>query len=732
MKRVMISCIGVGFTLLCVNPLHSTMLVRIHNPSPHELPRALDIAGQKRGEWIDVVVDQYELADLAHLKTEVVIEDLESFYAARKGEYHDYTDFVNQMVLVATVFPDIAILDTLGVTYEGREVLALKISDNVDVQEDEPELLFVGLHHAREWPSLEICLFLVDTLTWGYGSDPSITDVVNTRQIWIVPCLNPDGYVYCHDEGHDWRKNRRYFPQFDTTGVDLNRNYDGSNDGHPGGEWGSIPGGTSHGPHTEVYCGPSPFSEAETQALRNLILQHDFVFGVSYHTWQESVMWQWGYTTDPAEDSMIMSEVGEEMASRITRQYGAGTYDAYQSSIGLYYTAGDYGDWHYGFTLYADGKNTLAYTVEACASFHPSTSYLDQIVRENFDGAFYLCQIADSISSLLTPRVMPPQLTNTDTISASYALVWLQTNPSASPDYYALQELTALSVMTDDGESGDTLWYRRYFTIDGSTYHSPDHSYFSSLSRANDVSALTARWPLLVDAGDSLTFWCRYDIEENWDYAFVEVSLDTRRWEILGAFTGASDWTREAYTLEPYAGNSLFIRFRYITDDAIQYAGFWVDDIHPVASFGTSETLDSAITDTAYVIDYRPAGHYYYRVRGHNDERGWGDWSQLEHVVATSVWEHEVASDPGSVYLIHRGSTPFRSATVIEYYVPDRCEVSLDMYNLVGGHVATLQKSQVEKGVHRISCTASLPPGVYFCQLRSPFGSRTIKLLRLR
>jgi len=733
MKRVWVVLFSVSVLFLSAHRVQSKVLIRIHSPVEDELPRGLDIAGAKRGEWIDVVIEEQNLHDFAHLQTEVLIEDLESFYAARKGEYHSYPELVNHLETVAAVYSDIVMMDTLGLTYEGREILALKLSDNVTVDESEPEVLFIGLHHAREWPSLEICLFYVDTLTWSYGVDPHITEIVNSCEIWIVPCMNVDGYIWCHDLGHDWRKNMRYFPQFGDTGVDLNRNYDGANSGNPLGDWGSIPGGTSHSPHSEVYCGPSPFSEDETQAIRDLICAHDFVFAVSYHTYQESVMWPWGYSFDLAEDSDVMANVGEEMASRITKQSGVGTYDPYQSA-GLYPTSGDFTDWGYGFSLYGGGKNLFAYTVEACASFHPSESSLDQVVRENFDGALYICEIADSIGDLLTPRVLPPEIAEFDSsYSDSYTILWSQKNSAASPDYYQLDELSGFSVATDDAESGSDHWDTRYFTVRDERSYSPGHAYCSNLVVGNEASTMTSVWPLIVSGQDSLRFWCWYDIEEEWDYAYAEVSLDGRQWQILGEFTGNSGgWVRKVYSLSLYEGSSLFLRFRYITDDYVEREGFWVDDIHPVPGFDSAVTLDSTITDTSYVASPAQGGYYYYRVRGHNDSRGWGDWSQLEGVLATSISEGECPSASPGVSLVECRINPFRSSTLIDFYVPDCCDISLDIYNLLGEHVTNLKRDKVEEGHHSAHWSSALAPGVYFCRLESPFGIRTIKLVRLR
>ncbi len=650
MKSIVVTLALSLFLFSSMSVASPKMLVRVYTeglPIEKRLPRGLDIAGAKRGEWVDVVIAEEILGRMVDsgFRIEIISYDVEALESELRGDYHDYQELVDSLEAIAATYPNIAMLETLGTTYEGRDILALKISDNVSVDEDETEVLFVGLHHAREWPTLEICLFCIDTLTGAYGVDPNITQIVDSRQIWIVPCENPDGYVYCHDQGHDWRKNRRYFPEFGTYGVDPNRNYGGSSNGVALGEWGSIPGGTSHSASSSVYCGPSPASEAETQVMVDLILAHDFIFGVSYHTYGEMVIWSWGYTSSPTDDSDLITDIGEAMASRISVQSGAGTYDAFQSS-GLYCTSGDFDDWSYGHSLYCGGKNMLSYTVEMCNQFHPHASYLDQIVRENFDGAFYLLEIADSIAGLLTPRVMPPVLAELDTsYTGSYTVIWSQTNPAAFPDYYQLDELTGFSVVTDDAESGSSLWETERFMVSSTRYYSSSHSYFSNLLSGNNASSMTTIWPLPVSAGDSLSFWCWYDIETNWDYAYVEVALEGREWDILDEFTGSSGWVRKVYSLDAYAGKSIFIRFRYITDDYTENEGFYVDDIDPVPHFDGAVTLSSSIADTTYPVNPGGPGQYWYMVKGHNNPREWGDWSQLEDILVMAADSLIVESD---------------------------------------------------------------------------------------
>ena len=227
------------------------MLVRLNTTTEAQmksLPGWLDIAGARPLEWTDIVINEDQLEDVRALgiPVEILEKDLEAMMRAMAGQYHTFPQVVDILETLAADYPDIVKLDTLGQSYQGNEIFLLKISDNVDIEEEEEEqVLFVALHHAREWPSLEVALFIADSLASAYGVVPEITDIIDSQQIWIVPCLNPDGYIYSHDLGNDWRKNRHHFPEWNSWGVDLNRNWGGSHDGNPIGQWGSMPGSIS-------------------------------------------------------------------------------------------------------------------------------------------------------------------------------------------------------------------------------------------------------------------------------------------------------------------------------------------------------------------------------------------------------------------------------------------------------------------------------------------------------
>jgi hypothetical protein len=600
------------------------------------LPCDIEIAAANQGEWVDIIIPRYRLSELTALQLPytVLIADMDSYDREMMGSYHTLAQIESMLQSIASNYPNITSLYSIGTTYEGRNIWCLEISDNPGVDEGEPGVFFMGLHHAREWPTVEICLKIADELTSNYGSDPTITDVVDGVRLWLVTCMNPDGYYYCHDQGHDWRKNRKPYPG--GIGVDLNRNYGGSSNGDPWGSWGSVfDSAATHDPSQEVFCGSSPFSELETQAIRNIFLNNDISASITWHTYGELVMWPWGYITTGAPDSTYLTQIGQQIASRITQQDGSGTYTPQQSDV-LYPTTGDTCDWAYGYSQYVIGRPTFSYTIEACQTFQPSTSYLDQICQENFDGALYLLTEADDIKNTVIPRVAPPVIDELPVDpDGNYTITWQEKNPDANPDYFQLDELTDLTLYKDYAETGTDLWNLDGFTLSTSRYYSSSHSYKSRYAN-DDVSTMTTVTPLPVAEDTKLSFWCWYNTENGYDYAFVEVSKDGRYFEVLDSFSGSSgNWVFKEYNLDEYVGESVVIRFRYATDSYTLQEGFYVDDITPVADFDTITTLSSSITNHFYDITGKSNGTYYYRVKGHNSVRGWGDFSTLERIIVS-------------------------------------------------------------------------------------------------
>jgi carboxypeptidase T len=318
------------------------------------------------------------------------------------GTYHSFDEIELELQGIASGYPGITKLMSIGKTYEGRDIWAIKISDNPDIEEDEPEVYFNGGHHAREWMAFEVPLCLINALVENYTTNATIRDIVDSRQIWIVPAVNPDGRVYDGDNDPatyvNWRKNRRDNGD-GTFGVDLNRNY--------GYLWGAA--GASDMTSEEGYRGPYPFSENETSAIRDFVEQHDFVFSISYHSSGQLILYPWGFTKGPSKDDELFASLGAEMSKRITNTADSNR-DYYRPIRGsdLYMTSGSDEDWLYAengvysfvIELYPHWSDFFPIPDPAVSSpyngFHPSADKIIPVCNDNIPAALFLAQIADN------------------------------------------------------------------------------------------------------------------------------------------------------------------------------------------------------------------------------------------------------------------------------------------------------------------------------------------------
>ncbi|MEE2886723.1 MAG: M14 family zinc carboxypeptidase [Planctomycetota bacterium] len=206
---------------------------------------------------------------------------------------------------------------SIGKSIEGRDLWMVKISDNVGQDEAEPEVFYDALHHAREPLSMETTIVFMEELLAGYGKDKEATFLVNERELFFVPCVNPEGYEHNRalrpNGGGMWRKNRR--PNGGGSyGIDLNRNYATG--------WSAPNGGNSTNPNSDVYRGTAPFSEPETLAIENFIKTRSFVQICSCHTYTEILLQPWGYKPGVTSNSAEYDLIGDRMTAANPMQRG--------------------------------------------------------------------------------------------------------------------------------------------------------------------------------------------------------------------------------------------------------------------------------------------------------------------------------------------------------------------------------------------------------------------------
>ncbi|XP_045603336.2 carboxypeptidase B [Procambarus clarkii] len=257
--------------------------------------------------------------------------------------YHNLGEIYSILDGAVAAFPHLVSLYTAGTTYEGRDIRVAKVSSG----EPKPVIWIDCGIHAREWISSATCQYILDQLTSGYGSDGQVTDLLDTYDFHIMPCANPDGYNYTWNEDRLWRKNRS--PHTLCKGVDCNRNFDSDFGG----------AGTSDIPCSDLYHGPSAFSERESAAVRDAVLALDDVaMFYSLHSYAQLWMTPYGYTTDLPANYDEQVRVAEVSVRALEAVHGT-QYQYGNIADIIYMAAGGSIDW-----VYDTAKVPYTYGVE--------------------------------------------------------------------------------------------------------------------------------------------------------------------------------------------------------------------------------------------------------------------------------------------------------------------------------------------------------------------------------
>ncbi len=321
--------------------------------------------------YLHTVLSEHEVALLrkAGWPHDVLVEDLAAAYRARQnlppaekktlerqmreqfnidgfgfgsmGGYYTFDEVVAKLDSMHLNYPElISEKVSLGLSVEGRDIWMVKISDSPQVDEGEPEILYTALHHAREPQGMATVIYFMYYLLENYGSNPDATFLVNNREMYFVPVVNPDGYVYNQQTdpngGGFWRKNRKNNGD-GSYGIDLNRNY--------GYQWGYNNSGSSPSPSSDTYRGPFAFSEPETQILRDFSDSRHFKLCFNYHTYSDLLIYPFGYESSlypPAPDDDIFLTLAQDMT-----QFNNYTYGTANQTVG-YLVNGEANDWMYG------------------------------------------------------------------------------------------------------------------------------------------------------------------------------------------------------------------------------------------------------------------------------------------------------------------------------------------------------------------------------------------------
>jgi len=345
-------------------PVRTVAQVYVPNARTMEYLRTFQVGFQESGrpDYAQIITDRETIDELraAGFEVEILIEDVAARVAARnsyirsmppevppKGKvvldhfltHAEMTTYLNDM---AAAYPDLMTVEVIGSSVEDRDLFLVKISDNVEVNEPEPAFFFEGTAHGDELAGYMLDLHIIEWLLTNYGVDDELTELVNTREIFIEPLTNPDGNY----DGGIWGRMRE-----NAHGVDLNRNF--------GYMW----------TNREFEPGSSILSEPETQAITDVWMRpQPFAHGISWHGGAVVYSYPWSYHPDAALEEAEFDYLGNEYI--YPRCQDPNMDIAYQGYWGMYQALGVTKD------MYLGTHGSMAATIEL--SYNKQLSWSDE------------------------------------------------------------------------------------------------------------------------------------------------------------------------------------------------------------------------------------------------------------------------------------------------------------------------------------------------------------------
>ncbi|MCX6639899.1 MAG: M14 family zinc carboxypeptidase [bacterium] len=627
MRRLMFSLTVLFIAMMICSPLPAQEVEKYHlilipNPSPETIQRlgelglALDDAHAVKNQGIEIPVSDSDLnlvrshglnfrliqEDLAGYYEKICLENLHTVLPlvdtdpvhmkyGSMGGFYTFQQITSDLDSMRLLYPNLCTAKViLGNGWNNNPIYMVKISDNPDIDENEPEAIFDALHHAREPGGYTATLYAMWYLLENYGTDAEVTYLVNNREFYFVPVTNPDGLLYNQQTnpngGGTWRKNRRN--NGGSYGVDLNRNYSY--------QWGYDNIGSSPTPSSETYRGPSAASEPETQAMINFTNVRHFATGMTCHTSGNVYLTAYGYANVMPE----YYDVHMDYMGYAAQQNG---YDFGPSYVVEYASNGRTQDWQ----LHEHDIINIEPEIGS-HGFWPSISYIMPEARDNLNcflnqfwcaGGQVLFSSLDVVDGYLTPgqtenlictvfnrgwgtseavnyqlSSIDPYITittstaSTDTLrrrstagnSANPFIVEVASNcpighiaqftVSINQGGFIRTQNVNLTVgqptvfFQDNAETGMSNWTTTgTWGLCNTNPHAGTYSFADSPSgnygnNANMTMTLTQPLNLSGSTTLWLEYWARWNIEANYDFCQIEVSTNGSTWTPLaGQYT---------------------------------------------------------------------------------------------------------------------------------------------------------------------------------------------------
>lgn len=733
---------------------------------------AVDHGEVKQGHWFVGDLSAAEITKLQGLgyELEILIPDVSAYYVAQNrsdaprsgalrelcepvptvpvpqnfslgsmGGYYTWQEMQDILDAMHAAYPElISAKASIGESYEGRPIFYVRMSNNPTVDQDKPEVFYNALHHAREPASLSQVILFMWHLLENYGSDAEATYLLDNMELYFVPCVNPDGYVFnetnAPDGGGMWRKNRRDNGD-GTFGVDLNRNY--------GQGWGFDNSGSSPDPASEVYRGTAAFSEPEIQVIRDFCESREFRLTLNYHTYGNLLIYPWGYIPSfYTQDSALFVNYGQ----LLTRDNGY-VYGTADQTVN-YVTNGSSDDWMYGEQ--STKEKIFAMTPEAGEAsdgFWPPEARITDICLVNVSQNLHLAHLSGTLAVAqdLSPSTLPlgggfiPFQLKRLGLEPGELIVSLSvldgdgtTGPSRTFTAMELLEERTDSIaftLSNSPLDGDVVRFE--LTVDNGLF-----VYRDTLTKT--VGTLTT---LIADDGSTLSNW-----QGTW-------GLSSTTW-----FSPSSSITDSPFgTYSNNANRQITlvqaIDLSNVTSATLSFMAKW--DIEP--SYDHVQVLasgDNGITWTALCGNYTKSGSEYqepgepifdgqqtawvleemsldafiggsvrirFQLRSDFYENGDGFYFDDLRVITTGSTGTGIIDQSGAPSVISVQPNPASDHTLVRYSLPTGVQsASLVLLNAMG---QVAQQVRVEgRSTSIVLRTAELAPGTYTCVLQTSEG----------
>lgn len=684
-------------------------------------------------------------AELMNSKTIQNNDNVASFSYGSMGGFYTYAEMVQKLDSMRLQYPNlITAKQDRGTTAEGRKIWSVKISDNPDMDESatEPVVYFDGVHHAREPISMAATMYFMYWLLDNYNTNPEAKYLVDNREIYFIPIVNVDGYVYNQttnpNGGGNWRKNRRNNGS-SCYGVDLNRNY--------GFGWAYDNNGSSPDPCSDTYRGPSAFSEPETQAVKGLVDAVHPKVSFSSHSVAGRYLNPFGY-----RDSSVAYEIYSDFSNDFSTQNDY-----------LYGTVWQMLDYLSNGTTrdYLHSVGTYCWTPEMAGSgFWPTVSEIIPLCNENLGPLKYLTWVGGAYAKTQSFKLLGKgYVEKTDTLSLEVSInnkglsktaknvVVSVTSPypnltalnasvnydsisartikknTANPFKFILGSSAALLdeiklivtvkqenitttidtlkvsvgrqsvIFSDNAENGTANWTSAGTGIMWDTsYISPyegnksfaDSRFGNSRNSTNNTFTLNQQWSLSGTLNPRIEFATRYAIEAGFDYARIQISSNNgSTWTSL-----SGRYTTSVGGQPSYSGNQSWV----------------VEQINIAAYAGQSVKIRfNYFTDAG-----QPGDGFFF-----------DNFKILNYLVTTGV--NQIGTEvPERFSLGQNYPNPFNPVTKINFDLPKSGFVTMKVYDVTGKVIANLISQNHSAGRYSIDFNANdFPSGTYFYKLET-------------